>query len=348
MNNLVQKVRFYEFMQECRDILSYVDDYLKATPKEQEEILNILYSSKDESEALMNLYYEIEQNFYLNVLNYAVYFHRIYNEGIIDMMCQFQYKISLIQEDANSVNLQKFPVARYHNEIKELNILDFLNSFCHADLYMGAYQIRQYALSVGHEDIKDSEELMKEKMANQDFGGFFFRIIGRTKKLLLEDDEDLDVDAGHTLSTADSYQINDVLDNDTQPNTPKTKYKNIIEPTQRTVIFAHNYRADAGIIPKINSKKGWKEHGEQAGVSGNNRANAFYTTNPSSKSYDPPRLEEIAVIFELLSEDPIALESAKKGILNELSATKSVNGELVMIYKERYIMAKQYIENYHQ
>ena len=326
MKNLIQEVRSYEFMQECRAILSYVDDYMKGTPKEQEEILHILYSSTEESEALMNLYHEIEQNFYINVLNYEIYFHRIYNEGIIDMMCQFQHMITLIQNGADTVNLQKFPIIRYHNKKEQLNLLDFLNNFCHFNLSLGAYKIRKYALSVGYKDIKESDVLMKEKMVNQDFGGLFFRLIGKSNRLLSED--------------------NSIFDNDIEHKTSKNETTNIPKPSHRIVIFAHNYRADSGSIPKINSKKAWKEHGDNEGVSGKNRANAFYTTNSKSERYDPPRADEIPAILEILSDDPQALKSAKEGILKELSAMKNINGVLVD-YKDRYLIAKQYIDNYH-
>lgn len=138
-------------------------------------------------------------------------------------------------------------------------------------------------------------------------------------------------------------------------NRPNSDCSNIPSPPHhRVAIFAHNFRSKATGIKPISTRQGWIDQGIKEGVSGKARANKWYTTidakvkqsnhltdtsesNSTGKNvFNPPTIEEIPAIMNLLKDCPPAQEIAKTEIL-----------KLLKNHLDRLEVAKKYLSNYH-
>ena len=115
------------------------------------------------------------------------------------------------------------------------------------------------------------------------------------------------------LSGQESIPIEVKPSKSSNPELP-TSQKNF---SHRVKIFAYNYKALAGSVPKIVGRAGWIKHAEKEGILGNYLINRWYTTLSSSDMYIPISVKEIQPVLDLLSDDPEAFQLATADMLKQ-------------------------------
>lgn len=283
---------------------------------------------------------EIEINLMLNYVEKKDYFERIYYYGIIRLLAEYE----------GSEPIYGCSIERNLGDVRWNNFLSmtkpiFQNNY--RNLSSFAYEIHQIAdgkgifLHAPNLALNKIPELRLD-VHTHNFLKFInknevdpFNTYGLDSPTPYDSEfagVELVLKPNHNLLGA-NYDTNEEKDS----NSGIVTY-NVFDltPTHRSIIFAHNFKAEAGIAEPITTKEGWRMHGNRNGVSGNNRTNQWYTTIPRNKdSYDPPRPNEIHTILHLLLNEPQALETAKRGIIR-----------LLKDYPDRMEQAKEIISEY--
>lgn len=340
---------FYEFIEFYRDFEFKIGSFQQMVSAniDYEDMLNELLDEKywhaDYEGGIINHFRrEIKINLMLKYIEKKDYLEEIYYYGIFKLLPTYIGQKPLYEpfseSDSSDVRwnilIQKVKPVYYHN-------LQTLESF--------AYEIYQIADGKGvflyapHITLKKIPELrLNEETHNylkfidkNEVDKVNARYLDSPAPYILKIDSEGLKDLKDKSICDWPFVENDVVEKESDSD--NLIYNDFdLTHTHRTIIFTHNFRVEAGSAEPLNTRGDWKKHGNRNGVSGNNRANQWYTTNPKNKkTYDPPRTEEIEIIFQSLKNEPHALEIAKQGILG-----------LLKEYPERLEQAKEVIYKY--